>query len=152
MASLAHTRAGITDAMIQCNVVDVLCEKIYSTNEQIRSASAATLGYLTFNRTAGRLLIHNCRNNTTLFRTLMDNLRDDSRINEDFLLQYDQALKLGLPKLLIHNKVRFVEPLKSSRSGKKNLKPLINFHFIKLFYRTTETRRQRLNKFTIRSS
>lgn len=132
MASLAHTRAGITDAMIQCNVVDVLCEKIYSTNEQIRSASAATLGYLTFNRTAGRLLIHNCRNNTTLFRTLMDNLRDDSRINEDFLLQYDQALKLGLPKLLIHNKVRFVEPLKSSRSGKKKLKTINTFSLYKI--------------------
>jgi hypothetical protein len=103
--------------MIQCNIVDVLCEKIYSINEQIRFASAVTLGYLTFNRTAARLLIHNCRNQTTLFKTLMDNLRDDSKINEEFLLQYEQALKLGLPKLLIHNKVRFIEPLKSTRSG-----------------------------------
>jgi len=101
--------------MITCNVVDILCDKVFSINEQIRFASAVTLGYLTFNRTASRLLLHNCRNKTNLFKTLMDNLRDDSKINEDFLLNYDTALKLGLPKLLVHNKVRFMDPIKTDK-------------------------------------
>ena len=101
--------------MLQCNIIDLLSEKLYSKNEQIRFASAVTLGYLTFNRTASRLLLHNCRNRTNLYCTLLKNLRDDSKVNEEFLLNYETALKLGLPKLLIHNKVRFIEPIRSEQ-------------------------------------
>ena len=62
LSSLAHTRAGITDAMITCDAVDILCDLLYSPNDQIKFVSAVTLGFLTFNRTASRLLLHNCRN------------------------------------------------------------------------------------------
>lgn len=122
MASLSHTRAGITDAMIECGVIDTLCERVFSKNEQIRFASAVTLGYLTFNRTASRLLLHNCRNNTVLFDQLMSNLRPDSRITNEFISSYETALALGLPKLLVNNKVRFNEPSKAVSSNNKLIK------------------------------
>ena len=114
LASLAHTRAGITDAMVQSNIIDILSEKLFSKNKQIRFVSAVTLGYLTFNRTASRLLIHNCRNIENLYKNLIENLRDDSIINEEFLHNYDQVIKLGLPKVKIQTKVRFIEPIKSN--------------------------------------
>jgi hypothetical protein len=121
LASLSHTRAGITDAMITCDIVNILSDKQYNKNEQIRFASAVTLGYLTFNRTASRLLLHNCRNKTTLFDTLMRNLRKDSKISPEFIASYKTALELGLPKLLVNNKVRFADtsksPVRESRAG-----------------------------------
>ena len=95
--------------MITCDAVDILCDRLYSTSNQIRFASAVTLGYLTYNRTASRLLLHNCRNVPTLFDTLMSILKTDSKISPQFVESYQTALELGLPKLLIKNKVKFYE-------------------------------------------
>ena len=50
MASLAHTRAGITDAMITCGSVEILTNHLFSQNAEVRAAAAVALGYLTFNR------------------------------------------------------------------------------------------------------
>lgn len=100
---------GITDAMITCDAVDILCDRLYSTNNQIRFASAVTLGYLTYNRTASRLLLHNCRNVPVLFNTLMSILKSDSKISPQFVESYETALELGLPKLLVKRKVKFYE-------------------------------------------
>lgn len=108
MSSLAHTRAGITDAMITCDAVDILCDLLYSSNGQVRHVSAIALGYLSFNRTASRLLLHNCRNVTHLFDTLMQNLKSDSKISRQFIESYETALELGLPKLLVNNKIKFL--------------------------------------------
>lgn len=126
LASLSHTRAGITDAMVTCGVVDTLCKLVYSKNEQIRFSCAVTLGYLTLNRTAARLLLHNCRNDTNLFKQLMKNLREDSIIAQEFISNYETAVALGLPKLLVNNRVRFAEPKeqaskRSSPERKANL-------------------------------
>lgn len=110
MSSLAHTRPGITDAMITCDAVDILCDRIYSSNDQIRFASAVTLGYLTYNRTASRLLLHNCRNVTKLYDTLRSILRPENKISEQFIESYETALKLGLPKMLVRNKVSCYDP------------------------------------------
>jgi hypothetical protein len=130
LASLSHTRAGITDAMVTCGVVDTLCKLVFSKNEQIRFACAVTLGYLTLNRTAARLLLHNCRNDTCLFKQLMKNLREDSIISQEFISSYETALALGLPKLLVNNRVRFAEPkektVKHSSSEKNTLKANLN--------------------------
>jgi hypothetical protein len=82
MASLSHTRAGITDAMLACDVINILSNKVFHSNAEIRFSCAVALGYLTFNRTASRLLLHNCRNNTILFKTLIENMRTDSKIND----------------------------------------------------------------------
>ena len=121
LASLVHTRVGIIDAMIQRNIVDTLSEKLFSDNGQIRSTSAVALGYLTFNRTASRLLIHNCRNCVNLYKTLMNNLREDSKINEEFLHNYDQVVKLGLPKLIFQKKADYHVENESKSDRSNNL-------------------------------
>lgn len=98
--------------MITCDVVDILCDRLYSPNEQIKFASAVTLGYLSYNRTASRLLLHNCRNVTHLFNTLMSILRPETKISRQFVESYETELKLGLPKLLVRNKVKFYDSIK----------------------------------------
>jgi hypothetical protein len=109
MASLSHMRAGITDAMITCDTVDILCDHLYSNNEQIRLASAVTLGYLTYNRTASRYLLHNCRNVVHLFDQLKSNLIPGSRISDQFIESYQTAIQLGLPKLLVKTSIKFFD-------------------------------------------
>lgn len=107
LSSLAHTRTGITDAMITCDAVDILCDRLYSPNNQIKFASAVTLGYLTFNRTASRLLLHNCRNVPKLYNDMMSILKPGNKISRQFVESYETALELGLPKLLVKNQVKF---------------------------------------------
>ncbi len=81
---------------------------LYSRNEQIRYASAIALGYLTFNRTASRLLLHNCRNVTHLYDTLIFTLRNN-RISKQFIESYHTAFVQGLPKLLVKRKCSFFD-------------------------------------------
>ena len=114
MSSLAHTRTGITDAMITCDAVDILCDRLYAPNHQIKFASAVTLGYLTFNRTASRLLLHNCRNVPQLYTTLVSILRPENKISKQFVESYETAFELGLPKLLVKNKVKFYDSKKKN--------------------------------------
>ena len=102
MSSLAHSGIGITDAMISCDAVDILCDRLYSRNEEIRYVSAVALGYLTFNRKGSRILLNNCRNVTDLFDTLMSILKPDDKIGNQFVQSYRTALQLGLPKLLVN--------------------------------------------------
>jgi hypothetical protein len=100
--------------MITCDAVDILCDLLYSPNDQIKFVSAVTLGFLTFNRTASRLLLHNCRNVTHLFDTLMSIMRPETKISQQFIESYQTALQLGLPKLLVKNKVKFYETVKTA--------------------------------------
>ena len=95
--------------MITCDAVDILCDRLYSPNNQIKFASAVTLGYLTYNRTASRLLLHNCRNVPQLYNTLISILKSESKISRQFVESYETAYELGLPKLLVKNKVKFYE-------------------------------------------
>lgn len=99
MSSLAHTRAGITDAMIVMGAVELLTEHLYSKNEQVRFACAIALGYLTFNRTAGRGLLTTCRNTPGLYHRLMDNIGKNAKICEDFTEEYRRCKIVGLPCL-----------------------------------------------------
>jgi hypothetical protein len=160
VSSLAHTRAGITDAMVACDAVDILCDRLFHPkSSEVRYTCAVALGYLTFNRTASRLLLHNCRNSPQLFNTLMEQLKlgdpktyssatassrtappttPNSRrgiyhkdpnyipyfihdlinykgvISRQFVESFETALALGLPKLLMKNKVKFYESDKDS--------------------------------------
>ncbi|PIK39875.1 hypothetical protein BSL78_23293 [Apostichopus japonicus] len=62
IASLAHTRAGIPDAIITSGAVDILITHLFSENIEVRAAAAVALGYLTYNRTATRMLLIATRN------------------------------------------------------------------------------------------
>ena len=112
--------------MITCDAVDILCDLLYSPNDQIKFVSAVTLGFLTFNRTASRLLLHNCRNVTHLFDTLMSIMRPETKISQQFIESYQTALQLGLPKLLVRNKVKFYDTAKTANLEDDQRRPLGN--------------------------
>ncbi|ESP02231.1 hypothetical protein LOTGIDRAFT_224972 [Lottia gigantea] len=97
LSSLAHTRAGIPDAMITTGAIDLLIEHLHSSNEQVRNSVAVALGYMTFNKTASRLLFSACRNTPGLYRLLMENIGPDARISDDFVADFKRAKHVGLP-------------------------------------------------------
>ncbi|GFR60921.1 ankyrin and armadillo repeat-containing protein [Elysia marginata] len=97
LSSLAHTRAGLTDAMITTGALDLLVKRLDSDNDIVRNGAAVTLGYLTFNKTAYRLLFSQCRNTPGLFEKLMANIGVDPRINQEFKDDFKRAKLIGLP-------------------------------------------------------
>lgn len=99
IASLAHTRAGIPDAIVTSGAVDILIEQLFSENTEVRAAAAVALGYLTFNRTATRLLLIATRNTPGLYDKLMNNLDKDGKISCDFTDEFKRQQSVGLPAL-----------------------------------------------------
>ncbi|KAF7245037.1 Ankyrin and armadillo repeat-containing protein [Varanus komodoensis] len=99
LASLAHTRAGIPEAITSLGTVQRLCYHLYAKEEEVRTAMASALGYLTFNRTAYRHLLVQCRNKPKLFKRLIMNLSKDAKINSDFVKEFKRQKKVGLPSL-----------------------------------------------------
>ncbi|XP_033006819.1 ankyrin and armadillo repeat-containing protein [Lacerta agilis] len=99
LASLAHTRAGIPEAITCLGTVRRLCYHLYAKEEEVRTSMACALGYLTFNRTAYRHLLVQCRNKPKLFKRLILNLSKDARINSDFVKEFKRQKRVGLPSL-----------------------------------------------------
>ncbi|XP_063964781.1 ankyrin and armadillo repeat-containing protein-like isoform X3 [Lytechinus pictus] len=125
LASLAHTRAGIPDAMITSGAVDILIYHLNSDNIEVRSSSAVALGYLTFNRTATRLLLIATRNTPGLFQKLMDNLDKDGKISEDFTEEFRRQQVVGLPALSLekHGGPLAVPPPRPRGSSRQQSRP-----------------------------
>ncbi|KGL82784.1 Ankyrin and armadillo repeat-containing protein, partial [Tinamus guttatus] len=99
LASLAHTRAGIPEAITTLGTIQRLCYHLYSDDEEVCIASANALGYLTFNPTAYRHLLGECRNKPQQFGRLLGNLSRDARINPDFVNEFRREKRMGLPSL-----------------------------------------------------
>ncbi|XP_050772345.1 ankyrin and armadillo repeat-containing protein [Gopherus flavomarginatus] len=99
LASLAHTRAGVPEAITELGTIKRLCYHLYSDKEEVRIASAGALGYLTFNRTAYRHLLVECRNKPKQFTRLMNNLSRDAKICQDFVKEFQRQRQVGLPSL-----------------------------------------------------
>ncbi|TFK13595.1 Peflin [Platysternon megacephalum] len=99
LASLAHTRAGVPEAITELGTIKRLCYHLYSDKEEVRIASAGALGYLTFNRTAYRHLLVECRNKPKQFTRLMNNLSRDAKISQDFVKEFQRQRQVGLPSL-----------------------------------------------------
>lgn len=98
LSSLAHTRAGITDAMVTVGILDLLVNRLStSENPQVLNAVAVTLGYLTFNPTATRLLFATCRNVPGLYKKLKINIGVHPKINSKFEENFRLARLVGLP-------------------------------------------------------
>lgn len=97
LSSLAHTRAGITDAMVTTGAPNLLIQLLNSENDQVRNSAAVTLGYLTYNRTASRLLFGACRNTPILYKQMMDNIGKNPKLNSDFVDDFRRAKHVGLP-------------------------------------------------------
>lgn len=97
LSSLAHTRAGIPDAMVTSGAIDVLVDKLSSQNDQVRGACAVALGYLTFNRTAARILFSACRNTPGLYKKLEENIGKNAKISQEFVQDFKRAKIVDLP-------------------------------------------------------
>ncbi|KAM9484134.1 ankyrin and armadillo repeat-containing protein isoform 3-T3 [Salvelinus alpinus] len=99
LASLAHTRAGIPDAIVTMGAVGHLCAHLYSEEEEVRTASSSALGYLTFNRHAHRLLLVECRNTPSMYDLLTQHLIEDAKISHIFTAEFERQKIVGLPSL-----------------------------------------------------
>ncbi|XP_069471743.1 ankyrin and armadillo repeat-containing protein isoform X2 [Ambystoma mexicanum] len=99
IASLAHSRAGIPDAFTTLGIIETLSSHLYSEYEEVRVSCANALGYLSFNRTAHRHLLIECRNKPTLFDLLRNNLDVDARISKEFTDDFKRQKHVGLPSL-----------------------------------------------------
>ncbi|XP_063788986.1 ankyrin and armadillo repeat-containing protein isoform X2 [Pseudophryne corroboree] len=99
LASLAHTRAGIPDAITTLGTVECLCSHLQSEDEEVRVACANALGYLTFNRTAYRHLLTECRNRPALYNLLICHLSTDAKISKEFTEEFNTHRRIGLPSL-----------------------------------------------------
>ncbi|KAK3568721.1 hypothetical protein QTP86_013872, partial [Hemibagrus guttatus] len=99
LASLAHTRAGIPDAVVTMGAIEHLSTHLYSEDEEVRTACANALGYLSFNRFAHRLLLVECRKYPNTYRALMDSIAADAKICRKFTSEFKRQRKMGLPSL-----------------------------------------------------
>ncbi|XP_074858067.1 ankyrin and armadillo repeat-containing protein [Carettochelys insculpta] len=99
LASLAHTRAGVPEAITELGTIQRLCYHLYSDKEEVRIATACALGYLTFNGTAYRHLLEECRNKPKQFTRLISNLSRDAKISQKFVKEFQRQKEVGLPSL-----------------------------------------------------
>lgn len=84
--------------MLTLGALDILTAHLESTNNEVRFTAAVTLGYLTFNRTASRLLLSQCRNSATLYDKLMKNIGEKPKISVEFLQDFERHKMVGLPR------------------------------------------------------
>ncbi|XP_046699065.1 ankyrin and armadillo repeat-containing protein isoform X1 [Silurus meridionalis] len=99
LASLAHTRAGIPDGIVTMGAIEHLSNHLYSKDEEVRTACANALGYLSFNQFAHRLLLVECRKNPQTYKTLREHLSEDAKICRKFTNEFSRQRKVGLPSL-----------------------------------------------------
>ncbi|XP_073710736.1 ankyrin and armadillo repeat-containing protein [Misgurnus anguillicaudatus] len=99
LASLAHMRAGLTDAIVTIGTVEDLCAHLNSEDEEVRTACASALGYLTFNRQAHRQLLGKCRRVPDTYDLLMKNIARDAKISQFFTAEFERHKRTGLPSL-----------------------------------------------------
>lgn len=76
--------------------MDALLSNLSSSNEEVRSSVAVALGYLSFDRTAARLMLQACRNTPGLLESLVSNL-GNGKISMEFMDEWKQTKIIGLP-------------------------------------------------------
>ncbi|XP_077867464.1 LOW QUALITY PROTEIN: ankyrin and armadillo repeat-containing protein-like [Saccoglossus kowalevskii] len=90
-------QSGDENTIILSGKVEVLMEHLKCDNETVQAAAAVALGYISFNRTAHRLMLMACRAEPQLYQLLMDNLGKDSKICIDFTEEFRRQKCIGLP-------------------------------------------------------
>ncbi|XP_056610686.1 ankyrin and armadillo repeat-containing protein isoform X2 [Triplophysa dalaica] len=99
LANLVHMREGLTDAIVTIGTIDHLCAHLSSKDEEVQTACANALGYLTFNRHAHRKLMGKCRRVPRMYHLLMENLARDARISQFFTAEFERQQREGFPSL-----------------------------------------------------
>ncbi|XP_066202317.1 ankyrin and armadillo repeat-containing protein [Saccopteryx leptura] len=127
IASLAHSRAGITDAFITLGMIQRLCYHLYSGKEEVCTACSCALGYLTYNANAFRILLKECRNKPNQFLRIKNNISRDASINPAFLKEFQMQQKVGLPSLSLEKNggPSIIPVFKKGKEHRRKLKPKI---------------------------
>ncbi|XP_069589954.1 ankyrin and armadillo repeat-containing protein [Ranitomeya imitator] len=99
LSCLAHTRAGIPEAITTLGTVECLCNHLNSEIEEVRVSCANALGYLTFSSHAYRLILSKCRNKPKLYDLLKNNLSNEAKISKEFTEEFKTQRQIGLPTL-----------------------------------------------------
>lgn len=74
-----------------------------SPYDLVRTSCAVALGYLSFNKTAARILFSSCRNSPGLYDKLIQNIDTDAKISDEFMQDFERAKKIGLPSQRYRN-------------------------------------------------
>ena len=98
IASLAHTRPGIPDAIVVAGAVPLLLANLSCDVSAVSASAAIALGYLTFNGTAARRLIKAFRDEPRLYDRFR-RFTHDGRVSDDFVERWRVAKRIGLPSL-----------------------------------------------------
>jgi len=83
--------------MLALGALSVLTNRLSDISDAVRHSCAVTLGYLTYNSTAARLLVGLCRNTPRLFDKLITTLGPAATVNPDFISDFECARRAGLP-------------------------------------------------------
>ncbi|XP_067933581.1 ankyrin and armadillo repeat-containing protein-like [Watersipora subatra] len=101
VARLAHTRAGVPEALVAMDCVERLCSLMYSDVTQVRGCAAIALGYLSYNHKAERQLLNRCRTDPYLIKCLR-HYTDRHKISKRFKDEWKHYKKLGgLPAIQV---------------------------------------------------
>ncbi|XP_054977984.1 ankyrin and armadillo repeat-containing protein [Sorex araneus] len=103
IASLAHSRSGIPEAFATLGTIQRLCYHLYSGIDEVRTACSCALGYLSYNASAFRILLKECRNKPNQFLRITSNISKDASINPEFLKEFQRQQSVGLPSLSLEN-------------------------------------------------
>ena len=103
LASLAHTRAGISAAITAAGGVKLLLKKLGSPVEAISASAATALGYLTFNRTAAREMMTAMRTDPRLY-DVFHRHTIHGKVSPEFVENWQETVKIGLPSLFLESR------------------------------------------------
>ena len=84
--------------MLAVGALSVLTDRLMSdASETVKHSCAVTLGYLTYKKTAARVLFSDCRNTPGLYDQIITQIGPAAMISSDFITDYECARKVGLP-------------------------------------------------------
>lgn len=98
LACLAHSRGGIPNTIVMAGALDPLIWNLKSGNGPIIESSCVTLGYLTFNPMASRLIIGTFRDDPELYEIFKDYF-STVVVSKKFREEWSNAERAGLPSL-----------------------------------------------------
>ena len=98
IGGLAHTRAGIPQAIISIGTVTILCKLLMSPFETVQAAAAIALGYLSYDSVGERELLNMCRHDPFLF-TVLQFHAGKVKLSSQFIDRWQHCKTIGLPPI-----------------------------------------------------
>ena len=98
IGGLAHTRAGIPQAIISIGTVKTLGGLLMSPYETVQAAAAIALGYLSYDSVGERELVNVCRHDPFLF-TVLQFHTGKVKLSTQFIDRWQHCKAIGLPPI-----------------------------------------------------